>query len=175
MWEWLEQREIRRRGQAWPATGGRPRPDLPEGTDLIPEIKHIVVLMMENHSYDNYLGTLAGRGDGLPLGPDGAPDGVNPLAERQRVAAHHLTSTIQVDGDPTQTWNASHLQYDGRALRRLRRRSVERRARRRPGRADGLLDRARTCRSTTGWRARSRWPTAGSAPAWGRRSRTGGS
>jgi phospholipase C len=23
---------------------------------------------MENHSYDNYLGLLAGRGEGLPLG-----------------------------------------------------------------------------------------------------------
>ena len=29
--------------------------------DLIPKIKHIVVLMMENHSYDNYLGTLGSR------------------------------------------------------------------------------------------------------------------
>ena len=28
---------------------------------------------MENHSYDNYLGMLAGRGDGFPLGPDGEP------------------------------------------------------------------------------------------------------
>ena len=25
--------------------------------------------MMENHSYDNYLGMLADRGEGLPLGP----------------------------------------------------------------------------------------------------------
>ena len=42
-----------------PGRGERPRPDLPAGADLIPQIKHIVVLMMENHSYDNYLGTLA--------------------------------------------------------------------------------------------------------------------
>jgi hypothetical protein len=51
----------------------RPRPDLPPGTDLLPQIKHIVVLMVENHSYDNYLGMLTGRGDGFALGADGAP------------------------------------------------------------------------------------------------------
>ena len=67
-WAALEQREIRRRGRHIPTErpGQRPQPDLPEGTDLLPQIKHIVVLMMENHSYDNYLGTLTGRGDGLP-------------------------------------------------------------------------------------------------------------
>ncbi len=32
--------------------GTRPRPDLPPGTDLLPQIRHIVILMMENHSYD---------------------------------------------------------------------------------------------------------------------------
>ena len=68
MWDRLEQREIARRGLAHqdPATG-RGRTCRP-GRDLIPKIKHIVVLMMENHSYDNYLGMLTGRGDGLPLG-----------------------------------------------------------------------------------------------------------
>ena len=66
---------------------------------------------MENHSYDNYLGTLPGRGDGLPTGPDGAPDAVNVLPNGQRVAAHHLTSTVQFPGNPTQTWNASHISY----------------------------------------------------------------
>jgi phospholipase C len=33
-------------------------PDQPIGTDLLPQIKHLVVLMTENHSYDNYLGKL---------------------------------------------------------------------------------------------------------------------
>jgi phospholipase C len=110
MWERLERREISRR-RLRPGPGDRPRPDLPTGADLIPKIKHIVVLMMENHSYDNYLGTLAGRGDGLPIGPDGAPEAVNELPNGQRVTAHHLTSTTQVGGDPTQTWNASHISY----------------------------------------------------------------
>src|SRR5947209_3355527 len=34
----------------------RPFPDLPAGHVSMPEIKHIVVLMMENHSFDNFLG-----------------------------------------------------------------------------------------------------------------------
>jgi phospholipase C len=112
MWERLEQREIRRRVLRQ-GPGDRPRPDLPAGTALIPKIKHIVVLMQENHSYDNYLGTLAGRGDGLPLGPDGVPNPANVLPNGQRVAAHHLQSTAQSPGNPTQTWNASHIAFDG--------------------------------------------------------------
>ena len=72
MWERVEKRGIERRGLVL-GPGDRPRPDLRAGTDLLPAIKHIVVLMMENHSYDNYLGTLAGRGDGLPTDASGAP------------------------------------------------------------------------------------------------------
>jgi phospholipase C len=79
MWERLEGREIKRRapragtqGQEG-VVGHRPRPDLPAGTDLLPQIRHIVILMMENHSYDNYLGMLTGRGEGLPLGPEASP------------------------------------------------------------------------------------------------------
>jgi phospholipase C len=110
MWERLEKREIARRGLR-PGPGERPRPDLPDGTDLIPKIKHIVVLMQENHSYDNYLGTLPGRGDGLPAGADGLPNAVNELPNGQRVASHHLTATTQIAHNPTQTWNASHISY----------------------------------------------------------------
>jgi phospholipase C len=108
MWERLEKREISRRGLV-AGPGMRPRPELPLGEDLLPDIKHIVVLMMENHSYDNYLGMLRGRGDGLPLDAAGTPDVLNTLPNGQRVAAHHLTSTVQVGGNPTQTWNASHI------------------------------------------------------------------
>ncbi len=46
----LRQRERRRRHEV---PGERPDLALPEGADLIPQIKHIVVLMMENHSFDN--------------------------------------------------------------------------------------------------------------------------
>ena len=42
-----------------------PDPGLPMGADRYPQVRHIVLLMMENHSFDNYLGTL-GHGDGFP-------------------------------------------------------------------------------------------------------------
>ena len=112
MWERPERREIRRRGRPAPAEPGvRPRPDLPEGTDLMPEIRHIVVLMMENHSYDNYLGTLEGRGEGLPSGPDGKPS--NPKQDGTPVELFHLPATSQIKDDPVQSWNAAHIQWDG--------------------------------------------------------------
>jgi phospholipase C len=115
MWEKLERREIGRRNGAIRPTepGSLPRPDLPEGTDLLPEIRHIVVLMMENHSYDNYLGMLEGRGEGLPCGPDGSPVAANPRRDGSAVTAHHLASTVQVADDPTQSWRAVHLQWNG--------------------------------------------------------------
>jgi phospholipase C len=33
--------------------GSLPHPALAPGTDTVPQIEHVVVLMMENHSYDN--------------------------------------------------------------------------------------------------------------------------
>jgi phospholipase C len=110
MWERLERKGIERRGLR-PGPGERPRPDLPAGADLLPVIEHIVVLMMENHSYDNYLGMLTGRGDGLPVDASGTPTAVNALPNGQRVAARHLESTAQVGGNPTQSWNASHISF----------------------------------------------------------------
>ena len=112
MWERLERREIDRLRPSPPGTAGdRPRPDLPAGADLLPKIQHIVVLMMENHSYDNYFGLLTGRGEGLPLGPAGVPVAVNYVPNGQAFHAHAFTSTGQVADNPTQAWHASHLQY----------------------------------------------------------------
>ena len=45
--------------------------------DCLPEVRHIVVLMMENHSFDNYFGTL-GRGDGFTIDRHGKPTAANP-------------------------------------------------------------------------------------------------
>ena len=57
--------------------GSLPYPQHAPGTDQVPEIDHFVVVMMENHSFDNILG-LIGRGDGFTLGSDGRPDGQEP-------------------------------------------------------------------------------------------------
>ena len=82
-----------------------PDPDLPPGTDRVPAIRHVVLLMMENHSFDNYLGRL-GRGDGLP-----DPPPVNCRRDGTPVPAHHLPGTGQTPGIPSQSWRASHLAY----------------------------------------------------------------
>lgn len=91
---------------------GLPRPNLdrPEGADCLPEIHHIVILMMENHSFDNYLGTL-GRGDGFRLDQEGQPLDTNPTKAGEQVRAFHLPTTQQVPHIPTQSWPASHQQY----------------------------------------------------------------
>ena len=113
MWQQLERYEIRRRARRHEAAeqGSRPRPAVPPGTDLLPQLKHIVVLMMENHSYDNYLGMLKGRGEGFPLGPDHAPDVSNLSTDGTVVRAFHQPSRVQRGGVPSQSWHATHVQW----------------------------------------------------------------
>ena len=77
---------------------------------MLPEIRHIVVLMMENHSFDNYLGVL-GRGDGLPFDADGKPNASNPTAGGRPIASQRLPTTKQHPRVPSQAWEASHEQW----------------------------------------------------------------
>jgi phospholipase C len=65
----------------------------------------VVLLMMENHSFDNYLGAL-GRGDGLP-----EPLPTNNDSHGREVRPHRLAQTSQPEGVPSQSWEASHVQY----------------------------------------------------------------
>ncbi len=95
----------RRRGP-----GERWDPNKPEGTDLLPQIEHVVVVMMENHSFDNYFGML-GRGDGFTLGPDGKPTNSNPGPDGKPVTVFPFPSTCQT-ASPSQSWNATHHQWD---------------------------------------------------------------
>jgi phospholipase C len=104
------QRRLTRRGVNAEA---RPESAAPIGTDRLPQVEHIVILMMENHSYDNYLGMLAGRGDGLPLDDHGQPAATNAAGDGTVVQLRHFTGTRQKPHVPTQTWNASHIQWDG--------------------------------------------------------------
>ena len=117
VWQRLEQREIRRRTRLAPQQPGeRPDPSRPAGTESLPEIKHIVVLMMENHSFDNYFGTMTGRGDGLPLGADGLPAAENADKDGKPVRSYHFSSTHQVKGNPCQSWDATHHQWNEGAM-----------------------------------------------------------
>ena len=91
--------------------GTLPDPTKPEGTDLLPDIEHVVVLMMENHSYDNYFGML-GRGEGFTLDANGQPTNQNPDKTGAVVLAYHLTTTEQTANHVTQNWVSSHKQFD---------------------------------------------------------------
>src|SRR5215471_1029488 len=70
--------------------GSLPYPDRKPGTDTIPQIEHIVVMAMENHSYDNKLGMLRRPGaDGFQLGHHGLPLATNPYANGDIQHAFH--------------------------------------------------------------------------------------
>jgi phospholipase C len=80
-----------------------PFPHLPAGTPSMPQIGHIVVLMMENHSFDDLLGMVPyqvpGRTsvDGWTL-RKGKLRNSNPDASGKRVYANHSTSPCQLAG-----------------------------------------------------------------------------
>ena len=92
------------------------RPDLAkaEGSDLIPQIEHIVVVMQENHSYDSYFGML-GRGDGFTFDRYGKPTASNPDEQSKPVRAFHMANTCQADS-LSQNWNSMHIQWNGGAM-----------------------------------------------------------
>jgi phospholipase C len=94
-----------------------PFPHMPAGTPSMPQIQHVVVLMMENHSFDNLLGMVPhqvrGRGavDGLTL-RRGRILNSNPGPGGARVRASHAASPCQLPHVPSNAWNASHISYD---------------------------------------------------------------
>jgi phospholipase C len=91
--------------------GSLPDPFLPEGTDTMPDIEHIVMLMMENHSFDNIFGML-GRGDGFTLGPDGKPVNTNSYPNGSVQHPFLMPNTCQLPSQPSQEWSAGHNAFD---------------------------------------------------------------
>jgi phospholipase C len=75
---------------------------------------HIVVVMMENHWFDNILGALSRVGqrtaDGLSFDAAGQPTNENP-GPHGPVRAFAFPSTAQ-GKSVSQTWNATHAQID---------------------------------------------------------------
>ena len=137
------------------AAGSRPRPDLPVGTDQVPQIEHVVVVMMENHSFDNLLG-LIGRGDGFTLGANGHPTAKNPDGQGNDVHAFHMPTECQTEGVGND-WKVTHEAYDnGTCQGFVKSTSAE---------AMGYFTR-RTCPSRAGSRGRFPSPTATSARPW---------
>src|SRR5215472_16029015 len=87
-----------------PPAGSLPNPGLAPGTDTLPDIKHIVVVMMENHAYFGALG----RGDGLRM-HNGKPANACLDHHGAPVYSHHASaSTCQAHNSVSQSWNASH-------------------------------------------------------------------
>ena len=97
-----------------------PFPNRPAGTPApsLAQIQHIVVLMMENHSFDNLLGMLPSQVpsraqvDGLTL-QSGLPVESNLSPTGTPVYARVASSPCQQSGAPSQSWNASHQAWDG--------------------------------------------------------------
>jgi phospholipase C len=104
--------------------GTRPQAHLPEGTDLLPKIKHVVVVMMENQSFDSVLGTLTKPGTSIPRGDglqwakstDGRPLNSNPTSltpGAPRLRSFAMPTTAQMNEYPWQTWGATFTQAFG--------------------------------------------------------------
>ena len=84
--------------------------------DKIP-IDHIVVLMQENHSFDNYLGQLHNYDPTLDVEAEPAnasnPDPANPGGPP--IAAFHQTRLCEIS-DLDHSWNGTHLAWDNGAM-----------------------------------------------------------
>jgi len=84
--------------------------------DRFPQIQHIVVLVMENHSFDNILGTLDRPDvDGLTFS-NGKAINSNPDAQGKPVNAFHLPTLCQDGYHVTQSWAPSHRQWNAGAM-----------------------------------------------------------
>ncbi len=93
-----------------------PNPKRPVGTvDEAMPFDHIVVVMMENHSFDNLLGALSHSGQpraqGLKFNRAGVARNSNP-GPAGPVYSFVIPTTAQAP-EVTQTWNATHEQIDG--------------------------------------------------------------
>jgi phospholipase C len=101
------------------SAGSLPFPDRPAGAvnEEMP-FDHVVVVMMENHSFDNLLGGLARTRndvDGLTFDSAGNATNTNPSPSGGPVVAHALKDTSQAQ-NVTQSWQATHQQIDGGAM-----------------------------------------------------------
>ncbi len=90
--------------------GSLPFPGRPVGVDQLPQIDHIVVVMMENHSFDNVLG-LIGRGDGFAVDRHGRPTATNPDGHGNLVRSFHMPTECQTRGIGND-WRVTHEAYN---------------------------------------------------------------
>jgi phospholipase C len=94
-----------------------PDPTRPAGTPTATlPFDHIVVCMMENHSFDDHLGMLPLRGqplaDGLSFDAAGKPVNSNPV-KGGYVIVQRAPSLCTPPGGGSQSWHDTHLEVDG--------------------------------------------------------------
>jgi phospholipase C len=107
--------------------GSRPFPHLPAGhpTPGLDKIEHVVVLMMENHSFDNLLGMVPhqvkGRAKVNGLTVKGGrvqnynPSSVAPYGIKGPEVTAQLAASPCQGSSVSQSWNASHTAWDNGA------------------------------------------------------------
>ncbi len=107
-------------GLALRAPNSVPFPNLPVGrpTGAFP-FRHLVLVMQENHSFDNYFGMLPRRGqpaaDGFTFDSNGVPTNSNPLGSQHMVVFHEPDYAGTTDTG-SQNWNDTHHQIHGGAM-----------------------------------------------------------
>jgi len=100
--------------------GSVPFPSRPVGkfTGAFP-FDHLVLVMQENHSFDNYLGMLPVSGqpkaDGFTFNKRDEPLNWNPIG-KERMYAYHQAGDIGAQDSGSQSWNDSHEQIAGGAM-----------------------------------------------------------
>jgi phospholipase C len=100
--------------------GAVPYPTLPVGqyTGAFP-FDHLVIVMQENHSFDNYLGMLPVSGqpkaDGFTFNKADEPLNWNPV-DGERMYAYHQAGAIGAQDSGSQSWDDSHDQINYGAM-----------------------------------------------------------
>ncbi len=76
-------------------------------------IKHIVIVMQENHTFDNYFGTYPGaNGINAPAVPQ------EPLGSGQSVLPFHISRSV-IPSDLDHSWTTAHEAYNGGKMNRF--------------------------------------------------------
>jgi phospholipase C len=89
------------------SVGGSPSPTTGSAGDTgIHKIKHIIVIMQENRSFDSYFGTFPGA-DGIPMNASGQPSGCVPDAQTNQCVAPYVDHADVNGGGPHSEANAS--------------------------------------------------------------------